>query len=87
MKPPKLKKLQAPKPRPENKQEDVISHYDERPEFRIEGKDLPQIKDWKVDEEYMLVVKVKMEGIRSRMDDGKEKTCGDFRIVSIGVAE
>ena len=61
--------------------------FDPRPSFSVDLKDLPQMKDFKVGEEYCLEVKVKMEDYRSSLDNqsGKEKTSASFRITSIGV--
>jgi len=42
--------------------------YDPRPCFSVELKDLPEMSDWKVGEEYSLEVKVKMEEKRSAID-------------------
>lgn len=86
IKPPKLKKLS-----PEMKSDKPMKEYkyDPRPTFCVDQADLPEMESWKVGEEYTLTVKVKMEEYRSSMDhdSGKEKTRGDFRIVSIGAAK
>lgn len=86
----KLKKLTAPAERPKEemkKMEAGPSYWDERPTFRVEDKDLPEIKGWDTGNEYTIVMKVKMEEKMSRDREGKSKTCGDFRIISIGAAK
>lgn len=86
IKPPKLRKLS-----PEMKSDKPMKEYkyDPRPSLCVDQEDLPEMADWKVGKEYTLTVKVKMEGKNSSMDHetGKEKARGDFRVVSIGVAE
>lgn len=74
----KLRKLPA-----EEKHGEVKEYkYDPRPEFTVEEKSLPEMKDWKPGEKYKMVVEVEMISYRS----DKDKSCGCFRITSIGAA-
>lgn len=82
---PKMKKLSA-----EVKSEKSMDYkFDPRPTFDVDASELPQIKDWKVGEEYSIEIKVKMESLRSSIDhqSGKEKTTSCLRVTSIGVDE
>ena len=36
------------------------------PEIYIKETDLPNVKDWKIDDEYMIKIKVKVKGVRER---------------------
>lgn len=58
--------------------------YDPRPTVDFTSDELPEIKDWKVGEEYYVLVCVKQERITTKIDDkGKEKHCASFKVVSV----
>ena len=57
------------------------------PSFTLREIDLPEVKVWKVNEEYYLIVKVKMTGKRdqriSEAPEDKNKVEGEFEVHSI----
>lgn len=59
----------------------------ELPRFSLREIDLPEIKQWKVNGSYYLVMKVEMTGISNMSDlpakDDKGKMVGDFKVHSI----
>lgn len=72
----KLKKI--PIKKPENKSSMVeMSDYDYQlsyhPNFSVNGKQIPEIKDWKVGEKYTIVIEVEMKRM-SAYDNGTKKT-------------
>jgi len=50
-----------------------------KPMISIDSSMLPDIKKWKIDKTYKVVVELRMTGIHERGDD---KLCGDFEIVT-----
>lgn len=60
-----------------------LSAFQEKPSLRIYEAELPQLKDWKIDGEYTLEVKVKLRslGKDEYMDD--PKLWGSFRVLSV----
>lgn len=58
------------------------------PSTSFDNKTLPEAKDWKVGETYLVTLKLKMKGISQRTgSDGKERGNYDFDIVGIDPAE
>lgn len=58
------------------------------PNLYIDSQSLPEIKDWKVGEDYYLVVKVTQKSYSMRStDDGEMKGHADFDIKEIGVLD
>ena len=55
--------------------------FDDRPMVSIDSKHLPEIKDWKVDGEYEVTMKLKMTGVHKRYEGAG--LCGDFKIESV----
>ena len=49
--------------------------------FSINEDNLPDIKNWKINEEYEVVVTLKMTGIHKMYDS--DKCCADFDVVEI----
>lgn len=50
-----------------------------KPRMSIDSKDLPEIKNWKIDKEYTVTVNIKMIGIHKRYEgDG---VCADFEVL------
>lgn len=82
---PKLRKLPVST---KSSIERIDDGYDNRPSFEISEKMLPEIKNWKVGEKYMLVVEVEQKSL-SIKDHGPEKgkLCGYFKITKIGTKD
>lgn len=55
-----------------------------KPTLYLTSKDLKEIKDWKVGEEYDLIVSVKMTGAHQRQDG---TLSGDFEIEDVMAAD
>lgn len=79
-----LTKLKAPpmKKTEKVKEDSYESTYDQRPSLHITSEEIPDIKDWKVGEEYDLKVKVVMTSHGKEAND--TKFTGSFRITHIG---
>lgn len=53
----------------------------EKPRITIDAETLPAIKDWKIDQEYQLVITARMTGINERTwEPDKGKIFADFEI-------
>lgn len=54
------------------------------PSFRLDDTQLPEIKDWKTGEEYIITVKVKQMGSEI-IEHGNRKggLCNDFNVIEI----
>ena len=60
------------------------SDYDDRPTINLTETEIPEIKDWKIGEEYNLEVTVKMMGTRiSSYGTDKGKVTSEFKVVSV----
>lgn len=82
------KKLEKIKPEKEDGCGEICSPYESYPTLYLNHEELPEIKEWEVDGEYYLVMKVKQTGKSMRTDkDGEENWHGDFQIKEIGVIE
>ena len=62
------------------------------PTFQLDDEDLPEIKDWKVGEKYMLCMEVEQLSMRQGNEwqgaDSKDKKVhATFKIISVGVEE
>lgn len=88
MKVPAMKKLEAPKPAKKNNSKNTVmpSEYDERPNFSFYQSQLPAISKWNLQDEYHLIIKVKMIGARLE-DYGSKKgeMRGEFKVLAVGV--
>lgn len=51
-----------------------------KPSISLDTELLPAVKNWKVDQEYTIKVKVKMTGLHKKYDS--DKLCGDFEVLS-----
>lgn len=60
-----------------------MDDFDMKPTLHVSEKQLPEIKNWKLDGEYTLEVKVKMTGIRKSQFSDSPKASADFVIESI----
>lgn len=76
----KLKKI---KPKTHKQMEDSFEDRAIFPSLYLNSEQLSEIKDWKVGEEYMLVLKVKQTSMSERDD----KISADFDILEVGVGE
>ncbi len=56
-----------------------------KPRMSIESQDLPEVKNWKIDQEYTVTAKIKMTGIHKRYED--EGVCADFEVQEVKVAK
>jgi hypothetical protein len=56
----------------------VLTDY--KPTIYIDSKQLPAVKDWKVGETYVVVLKIKMTGMHERED---KSVSGDFQIEKV----
>ena len=57
--------------------------YIEKPSLRIEEDELPAIKDWKIDGEYTLELKVKLMSLGKSDYDKNPKIWASFRVESV----
>lgn len=62
------------------------------PTFQLDDEDLPEIKDWKVGEKYLLVMEVEQMSMRQGKewqgaDDKDKKVHATFKIMKVGVKE
>jgi hypothetical protein len=57
--------------------------FDMKPTLHVSEKQLPEIKNWKIDGEYTLEVKVRMTGIHKSQYSDNPKTSADFTIEQI----
>lgn len=59
----------------------------ELPQFTLRQIDLPEVSEWEVNDEYYIIMKVKMTGKRNRKDleskEDRQKIEGDFEMMSI----
>lgn len=89
MKVPSMKKLAAPKPVKKsnsNKGVEVVSEYDERPTLSFYQSQLPPISKWNLEDEYHLIIKVKMTGARlEEYGSKKGEMRGEFKVLAVGV--
>lgn len=55
------------------------------PTLHLTDKDLPVIKEWKVDQTYEVALKIKQTGIRTQDYGGNKEICADFEVQAIKV--
>lgn len=78
-------KLKKVKP---HKMEEVSTPSKEYfPSFHLDGEVLPEIKDWDVDEDYYIVMKVTQRSKSMDTVDGKEKYHASFDIKEIATLD
>lgn len=65
---------------------DYPSKPDFRPSFSLSEKDLPEIKDWKIGQKYMLEMEVEMVSA-SKNEYGRSLHQSRFKIIKIGTEE
>lgn len=60
------------------------SNYDTRPHISFNSTELPEVKDWKVGEEYKVVLQIKQTGM-DLIDYGKQKgqIRGSFTVTGV----
>lgn len=76
-------KVYTQKESPEAEKMEIASEsYQSMPRLCLNSTQLPVVKDWKVGEEYVLVLKVEMTGMSAY---SKESTHADFKIKEIAV--
>lgn len=59
--------------------------FKEKPSLRIEEDELPEIKNWKIDGEYDLEVKVKLTSLGKSDYEKNPKVWASFRVESVSV--
>lgn len=61
------------------------------PTFQLDDEDLPEIKDWKVGDKYMLIMEVEQLSMRQGNEwqgaEKDKKVHATFKIISVGVEE
>ena len=57
--------------------------FQEKPSIRINEDELPELKDWEVDKEYTLEVKVKLMNLGRSDYENKPKLWGSFRVLDV----
>jgi hypothetical protein len=60
-----------------------LNSFIDKPSLRINETDLPEIKNWNIDGEYTLTVKVKMTAISRHDYDSPKKIWGTFDVESV----
>lgn len=80
----KLKTIKIKKPdyngdKPISMEDEMMSYP---PSFSANEKQIPEIADWKVGEEYTLVVKIKMKSMSSYDNGTKKSTNASFDVVA-----
>lgn len=67
-----------------SKPTEATSYY---PEFTLDEKQLPDIKDWEVGKKYNLEIEVEMTGQNKSQHDDPNKLKGSFKITKVEVSD